>query len=548
MGMATSILDDGTRSATRLRVSEPTGAEFPLVRVRERRRQGVTLADAAAELARAAGRPAAPLLAAANSHADLLASPAATRVCRGTSCELRGAAAVAETLSHDGPVRPVHCLGYCHRSPAVLDAGGHVWVDVEPDRIVGELGQTPALPAPPRVECRAPEPIVTRRIGRGDFAPLSKAVADGAWRTLERARSLGPEGVLRELERSGERGRGGAGFPTAAKWRRAAAAPGADKVVIANGDEGDPGSFLDRVLLERDPHGVLEGLALCALAVGARRGIVFIRSEYPRALRRVRAAVAEAERAGVLGTLPVSVVEGFGSYVCGEETALIAALEGERGEVRPRPPYPTERGLFGRPTVVNNVETLVNVPWIVERGGAAFAALGTPHSNGTKALCLNAGFASPGIVEVPFGVPLRAVIEDCGATPCDESALAGVLLGGPMGSFLAPGDCDVALCFAALAERGIHLGHGGLVAVPRGADLGALLRHLVGFVAAESCGRCTPCRAGSARARRLAAGDLAGHATALRGVLGLMRRTSLCAFGREAPGPIEALLARAARA
>jgi NADH:ubiquinone oxidoreductase subunit F (NADH-binding) len=308
------------------------------------------------------------------------------------------------------------------------------------------------------------------------------------------------------------------------------------------------------VLLERDPHGVLEGLALCAFAVGARLGVVFIRSEYPRAIRRMRAAVAEAERAGLLGaglvgegpSFHVSVVEGFGSYVCGEETALIAALEGDRGEVRPRPPYPTESGLFGRPTVVNNVETLVNVPWIVERGGDAFAALGTKHSNGTKALCLNAGFASPGIVEVAFGISLREVIEDCGATPCDESALAGVLLGGPMGSFLPPEACDVALCWAALAERGVRLGHGGLVAVPRDADLAALVRHLIGFVAAESCGRCTPCRAGSARARSLAAGELAANASALRAVFGVMRRTSLCAFGRETTGPIEALLARAA--
>jgi NADH:ubiquinone oxidoreductase subunit F (NADH-binding) len=533
-------------------VSGPTGADFPLARVRARRLQGVTIADAAAEVARADRRPLAPLLAAARSHADLAASPAAARVCRGTSCELRGAATVAEALSHDGPVRPVHCLGYCHRSPAVLDAAGNVWVDVEPGRIVGDLGRPPALPAPPRIECRAPEPIVTRRIGRGDFSPLPKAAADGAYRTLERALSLGPEAVLREVELSGERGRGGGGFPTGAKWRRAAGAAG-DKFVVANGDEGDPGSFVDRVLLERDPHGVLEGLALAALAVGASRGVVFIRSEYPRALQRMRAAVAEAERAGVLGarlagggpSFHVDVMEGFGSYVCGEETALIAALAGERGEVRPRPPYPVERGLFGRPTVVNNVETLVNVPWIVERGGDAFAAIGTQHSNGTKALCLSAGFASPGIVEVPFGVSLRAVIEDFGATHCDESELAGVLLGGPMGSFLEPAECDVVLCWAALTERGVRLGHGGLVAVPRGADLAALARHLLRFVAAESCGRCTPCRAGSARAVRLASDGLDANASALRAVLGVMRRASLCAFGRDTPGPIEALLARA---
>jgi NADH:ubiquinone oxidoreductase subunit F (NADH-binding) len=213
--------------------------------------------------------------------------------------------------------------------------------------------------------------------------------------------------------------------------------------------------------------------------------------------------------------------------------------------VRPRPPYPTERGLSGHPTVVNNVETLVNVPWIVERGGAAFAAIGTKHSNGTKALCLNSGFASPGIVEVPFGWLLRDVIQDWGATSCDESELAGVLVGGPMGSFVTPRECDVALCWAALAERAVSLGHGGLVAVPRGTDLAALARQLLGFVAVESCGRCLPCRAGSARALQLAHGDLRGNAPAIRSVLDLMHAASLCAFGRDTPGPVQALMERA---
>jgi NADH:ubiquinone oxidoreductase subunit F (NADH-binding) len=532
-------------------MSSLPGAEFPLVQLRERLRRGEGLPSAAAETARALGRPEAPLLAAARSHADLVAAPGATRVCRGTSCELRGAARIAEALAGDGPVRAVHCLGYCHRSPVVLAANGDVFVDVDPARIALALGRSPPLPSAPRVESLASEPIVTRRIARGDFSQLSKARADGAYQTLQRALSLGPEAVLRELERSGERGRGGAGFPTSTKWRAGAAAVGAQKVVIANGDEGDPGTFVDRVLLERDPHGVLEGLALSALAVGAQLGVVFVRSEYPRAVQRMREAALEAERAGIFGLhlagegppFAVHVVEGFGSYVCGEETALIAALEGERGEVRPRPPFPSERGLFGRPTVVNNVETLVNVPWIVERGGDAFAAIGTPHSNGTKALCLNAGFAHPGIVEVPFGLSLRDVIQDWGATACSEAEFAGVLLGGPMGSFLTPDRCDVALCWSALAERGIRLGHGGLVAVPRAADLGALVTHLLRFAAIESCGRCLPCRAGSARALELASAGLCENSAALRSVLGLMQSASLCPFGRDTPGPIQTLLA-----
>jgi NADH-quinone oxidoreductase subunit F len=523
---------------------------FPLVAVRERLRGGEDLPAAVAATAKELRVAEAPLLAAARSHADLVAGPHALRVCRGTSCELAGAAEIAEALAAESPVRPAYCLGHCHRSPVVLDPSGGVRVGVDPGRVLLELGRRAPLPAPPRIECLAPEPIVTRRIARGDFSPLAKARADDAWTVLERALARGPEAVLGEVERSGERGRGGSGFPTAAKWRAAAAAPGPEKFVVANGDEGDPGSFIDRVLLERDPHGVLEGLALSAFAVGAREAVVFIRSEYPRALERMRAAVADAERAGILGAqlcgagppLSVSVVEGFGSYVCGEETALLAALEGRRGEAQPRPPFPVERGLFGRPTVVNNVETLVNVPWIVERGGAAFAALGTPHSNGTKALCLNAGFAHPGIIEVPFGVNLRGVIQDFGATPCRADELAGVLVGGPMGSFLAPEACDVTLCWRALAERGVRLGHGGLVAVRQGSDLAALSRHLLRFAADEACGRCVPCRDGSAEAERLAEQDVLAHGGRIRELLALMSTASLCGFGRGIPGPLETLL------
>jgi NADH:ubiquinone oxidoreductase subunit F (NADH-binding) len=531
-------------------------AVLPLVAIRERVRRGEALAEAAAGEARAARRAPGPLVAAARSHADLTAAQRATRVCRGTSCELRGAPRIADALGPHLAIRPAYCLGHCNRSPVVLTGDGDVLVDVDPSHVRAQIGRPAPLPAPPHIQCLAPEPIVTRRIARGDFSRLAKARADGAYDALQRALGNGGGAVLAELERSGEQGRGGAGFPTAAKWRAAAARRERDPVVVANGDEGDPGSFVDRVLLERDPHGVLEGLALSALAVGARVGFVFVRSEYPRALRCMRDAVADAERAGILGDrlcgdgppFHVRVVEGFGSYVCGEETALLATLEGERGEARPRPPFPTERGWLGRPTVVNNVETLVNVPWIVEHGGAAFAALGTTRSKGTKALCLNAGFGRAGIVEVPFGARLRDVIQDFGATDCSRRALAGVLVGGPMGSFLAPEECDVTVCWAALAERGIRLGHGGLVAVPHDADLAALVRHLLEFMAHESCGRCLPCRAGSARAVRLADGDLRSARGALDEVLGLMRDASLCAFGRGTPGPVHALLARIAGA
>ena len=514
------------------------GTTFPLGDVRDALRAGVSLEEALAQAAATHGLPLRALLESAHTYPDLQAPQRATRVCRGTSCELAGAAEVARALAGRGPLRSAHCLGHCAHSPAVLLENGDLLAPWTPQAAPAER----AIP----IHCLAPEPLVTRRIGRGSFASLERAEQDGAWKALESAWKR-PERVLAEMETSGERGRGGAGFETARKWRAARDHPGA-KVVVANGDEGDPGSFIDRLLMEHDPHGVLEGLALCALAIGAEDGVVFVRSEYPAAVRALLRAVAEAEAAGWLGEsrrggappLRVRVAEGLGRYVCGEETALLATLEGQRGEARPRPPHPSERGLHGRPTVVNNVETLVNVPWIVLRSGAAFAALGSGRSPGTKALCLSRGFVRPGVVEVPFGLSLRSVIEGVGQTPCRRDVLEGVLLGGPMGSFLRPEETGVPIDTDEMAARGIALGHGGLVAVPAGTDLRGLARHLAAFWREEACGRCLPCRAGS---RRVDAALAAGaRLEAVAPLLAQSREASLCGLGRLAPDPIETLL------
>jgi NADH:ubiquinone oxidoreductase subunit F (NADH-binding) len=372
------------------------------------------------------------------------------------------------------------------------------------------------------------------------------------WRALERAVRGEPASVLHALEASGERGRGGAGYPTGAKWRQAASASGAEKYAIANGDEGDPGSFVDRVLLESDPHAVLEGLALCGFAIGARHGIVYVRSEYPRAAQRIEAAIAEARSAGLLGAsvagsdfaFEVRLARGEGSYVCGEETALIAALEGRRGEVSARPPYPAEHGLHGAPTVVNNVETLVNVPWILRNGPDAFRAFGTRASRGTKAICLNAGFARPGIVEVEFGVTLREVIARVGGGARPGTALAAIALGGPMGSVLLPHELDVPISHEALGERGIELGHGGIVALPEGTDFRALACDWLAFMAEESCGKCVPCRAGSRRALELARARTRAADSELLALLDVIADASLCAFGQSIPAPVRTILTR----
>jgi NADH:ubiquinone oxidoreductase subunit F (NADH-binding) len=481
------------------------------------------------------------------------------RICRGLSCSLNGASGLAQRLAGRGQaVRPVYCLGYCDRAPALLPPAGDVQCAAS-----ALAWPAPAAPRAPGADVRAVSrrAVVTERIGRGSHADLATARAAGVYATLRSALATGPDAVLDAVEASGERGRGGAGFPTGRKWRLAAAHASRAPLVVANGDEGDPGSFVDRMLLEDDPHAVLEGLALCAFALGAAQGVVYIRSEYPAARARMAAAVAEAREAGILGPsvlgsgfgFEVALAEGHGSYVCGEETALLNAIEGRRGEVRVRPPYPVERGLHGHPTVVNNIETLVNVPWILREGPDAYRRLGTPGSPGTKAICLNAGFARPGLVEVEFGVTLRAVVEEHGGGGRDGDTLAAIAVGGPMGSILLPDEFDARLDHDELAARGIRLGHGGLVAVPGTADPRALLVEWLEFMAEESCGKCVPCRRGStealAMARRLAAARESATplVAELERLLGAVEASSLCGFGQGIPAPARRLAQLALR-
>jgi NADH:ubiquinone oxidoreductase subunit F (NADH-binding) len=322
---------------------------------------------------------------------------------------------------------------------------------------------------------------------------------------------------------------------------------------VVNGDEGDPGSFCDRVLMEQDPHRVLAGLAYAAHAVGAERGYVYVRSEYPAALERLNVAAAEATAAGHLGRnlhgtatrFEVEIVEGAGSYVAGEETALIHALEGRRGAVRPRPPYPTSSGLFGAPTAVNNVETLAAVPWIVARGGEAFASFGRALETGTKLACLNEAFAAPGVYEVELGMPIREILDELGGGLRDDRRLRSVQVGGPLGGFLAPDELNVPLLESALAAYGVALGHASLIAIDDRVSAAALLRHVWRFAAVESCGTCTPCRIGSGRGAALAERLAAGAAAALaeqQPLLATLETASMCAFGRGVPASVRNLL------
>ncbi len=460
---------------------------------------------------------------------------------------LAGAGKLYESLEKHSKCQVAYCLGYCDRSPAVLDAREQLLFSKQAQALAD--GQLEATVEPPQlsVRCLAPEPIVTRRAG-DDYSQLEKARSAGAYSAWFKALEGNPEDILSTLERSGERGRGGAGFPTGQKWRSCAEAKEEPRYVIANGDEGDPGSFIDRVLMENDPHGIVEGMLLCGYAVGASQGIVFIRSEYPQAITRMRNAIDQARAAGILGseaTFPfeISIFPGMGSYVCGEETAMLNAIEGLRGEVQIRPPYPTQEGLYGKPTVVDNVETLVNIAAILNKGADAYSALGTRDSSGTKAMCLNHGFARPGIVEVEFGTTLRELIEEAGGS-ANGKPLEAVILGGPMGSLLLPEQWDVPICYELMAQQGIELGHGSLVALPEGTDYRALLEHWLKFMRDESCGKCVPCSLGSQTAWNLVRDRI--HQPECRSQLErlfeVMEQGSLCAFGQYMPEPMRQMI------
>jgi NADH:ubiquinone oxidoreductase subunit F (NADH-binding) len=415
------------------------------------------------------------------------------RLCRGTACFVarhrdleRWRAACVEGAG-------VCCLGKCHRAPACAEDETR-----------------------PVIEVRSPKAIVLERISTG--------VRSGEYSALAQARDFSGEALIRAIEASGLRGRGGAGFPTGRKWAAVRRQPGAGKVVVANADEGDPGAYIDRMILEEDPHALIEGLAIAAHAVGAGKGYVYLRREYPKAEAAVRAALAEAKSG-----LDIELVIGQGSYVCGEETALLNSIEGRRPEVRARPPYPTDRGLFGRPTLVNNVETLVNVPWIVKHGAEAYRSLGFSKSRGTKAVSLNSLFRRPGLYEVEFGIPVRRIVEEIGGGLAGGT-LKGLLIGGPLAGILPPRLLDTPFGFEELRAVGASVGHGGIVAFDERTSIADLVHHVFEFGASESCGKCTPCRLGSRRIEEIfRAGK--GRRSEVNEVVSALRTTSLCGLG-----------------
>ncbi len=392
----------------------------------------------------------------------------------------------------------------------------------------------------------------THNCGVIDPASLEEYIARGGYMALYRAlHAMPPERIVAEVSRSGLRGRGGAGFPTGKKWeltRRQATAP---KYLICNGDEGDPGAYMDRAVLEGDPHCVLEGMLIGGRAMGAAEGIIYVREEYPLAVRRMREAIARAESAGLLGenifhtdfNFRVRIVKGAGAFVCGEETALIASVEGRVGEPRQRPPFPVERGLWGKPTCINNVETWANIPLIVMRGGEWFSRLGTAKSKGTKVFCLVGAVKNTALVEVPMGMTIRQIVNNIGGGPLEGRRLKAVQTGGPSGGCIPESLFDLKVDYESLTGAGAIMGSGGMIVMDDATCMVDIAKYFLTFLAEESCGKCFTCRKGLQRMRDLLNDISQGRGREsdlqlLEDLAWMIRETSLCGLGQTAPNPV----------
>jgi len=441
--------------------------------------------------------------------------------CQGLACFVARYENPERWLEATSQSHRIHCLGKCYMAPASASDDQR-----------------------PRVEVRSRFPLVLKRIAEGGARSFSVYTRAGGYIALRSAFDRGPDEIVREVELSGLRGRGGAGFPTGKKWRAVLGEPSPEKFVVANADEGDPGAYIDRFIIEDDPHALVEGMVIAGYAVGAKKGYVYLRAEYPQARTVLEEAILEARRNGVLGErilgtdfgFDIEIVIGHGSYVCGEETALLNSIEGRRPEVRARPPYPTSEGQWGKPTLVNNVETLANIPWIVHNGGIPYATFGTATSKGTKVISLNSLFNRPGLYEIEFGVSVRHIVEELGGG-LKVGSLNGVIIGGPLAGVIPPSLLDTSFGFDELDAIGASVGHGGVVAFDEHTSIAELMHHVFDFGAFESCGKCTPCRLGSREIERMFWNVIedgqapAGKRTEFEEVTTALALTSLCGHG-----------------
>ena len=493
------------------------------------------------------------------------------RVCMAAgclSCQSQGVkdALTAEVknrgLEETHKVKAVGCMGLCSEGPLVATSEKQMYKHVasaDAAALVNSLDGEPVK----RLDCPTNVPffqrqkkIVLENSGVIDPERIEDYIAEGGYRAIVNALSdMTPQEVISEITTSGLRGRGGAGYPTGLKWSTVSKADGNLKYVICNADEGDPGAFMDRSVLESDPHRVLEGMLIAAYAVGASEGFIYVRAEYPLAIKRLKTAIRQAERLGLLGTnicgtrfsFRIDLRLGAGAFVCGEETALIASVEGKRGTPRPRPPYAAMSGLFGQPTLINNVETYANVPPIIRNGGAWYAEIGTEKSKGTKVFALAGRIENTGLVEVPMGITLRDIVYDIGGGIPEGRKFKAVQTGGPSGGCL-PADClDMPVDYESLAKAGSIMGSGGMIIMDESSCMVDVAKYFMDFCMTESCGKCVPCRVGTYQMHRILSAITGLTATEqdlkmLEELCELLKNTSLCGLGQSAPNPVVSTL------
>ena len=487
-------------------------------------------------------------------------------VCAGLGCPRNEeiVAALRRAIAERGLkdrvlVRKVGCMGLCALGPIVLIQPKDIsYQTVSPEdasEIIESLGKEPVqrLLLPPDLPFfNRQHKNVLALSGRIDPESIDDYLAAGGYSALFTAiTEMRPADVIRCIQESGLRGRGGAGYPTGLKWSTVAKATGGKKYLVCNADEGDPGAFMDRSVLESTPHAVLEGMIIAAYAVGAGNGYIYVRAEYPLAVHRLKRAIREAERKNLLGhaicgsnfELNIQIRLGAGAFVCGEETALIESIEGRRGIPRPRPPYPAEKGLWGYPTLINNVETYANVPLIIERGPEWFAGLGTEKSKGTKVFALTGKIKHAGLIEVPMGMSLREIVFDIGGGIPGGHAFKAIQTGGPSGGCIPAEHLDTPVSYESLSELGSIMGSGGMIVIDETSSMIDIVKYFMEFSMDESCGKCIPCRVGTAQIHRLLTKFQEHRATEadltqLEMLCDLVKNTSLCGLGQSAPNPV----------
>ena len=462
-------------------------------------------------------------------------------------------------LSDRVEIRRVGCMGLCGQGPLVkLEPDGVMYERVtlkSASTIIDTLagGTTQVRRCDPKQPFFSRQmPVVTARSGQIDPERIEDYIEAGGYRALQSViQDMQPGQILETIIQSGLRGRGGGGYPTGLKWATVAKSKGERKYVICNGDEGDPGAFMDRSILESDPHAVLEGMAIAGYAIGASYGYLYVRAEYPLAISRLQVAIRQARQHGLLGqgifestfNFNVEIRIGAGAFVCGEETALMASIEGHRGQPRPRPPFPAESGLWGFPTLINNVETFANIAPIINRGAAWYAGIGTQNSKGTKVFALTGKIRNNGMIEVPMGITIREIVEDLGGGAPEGSSIKAVQTGGPSGGCIPAEHFDTPVDYDSLVKLGSIMGSGGMVVMDDSTNMVDVARFYMQFCMEESCGKCIPCRAGTVQMHNLLRKILDRRATlkdleSLEELCDMVKHTSLCGLGQTAPNPV----------